>query len=305
MVKEIKIVFAGLEQGGKTSIIRTLERKKYVVEELKPTKGIERCQINVLDYVINEWDFGGQAEFRKQYLEKKEMFYDTDLLFFVIDILDTEKFSDAINYYKNILEILREHDPKPPIVILLHKCEKTEEIQDEKIKELRDLILSDSNGFEVEFFKTTIYESQTLMNAFSHGINRISDKANELSEQLKELSVETFADALVLIESNGFILGEYTRDEESRKMVMFIYDYLIGPISYMYKNLQSGEKPERILFDWKNKGYAFLDSTKIGDFEFFFIKYSKNPRKIVQKFVLRSMLRSSEQIKGIIKAYFG
>jgi GTPase SAR1 family protein len=73
MTKEIKIVFAGLEQGGKTSIIRTLERKKYVVEELKPTKGVERCQINVLDCVINEWDFGGQAEFRSQYLEKKEI----------------------------------------------------------------------------------------------------------------------------------------------------------------------------------------------------------------------------------------
>ncbi len=72
----------------------------------------------------------------------------------------------------------------------------------------------------------------------------------------------------------------------------------------MYRTLQKEEKPERIFIDWEDKGYAYLENTSIDKFEIFFISFSCNPRKIVQKFVLRSLIKSSKQISDIIKSYF-
>ena len=85
---------------------------------------------------------------------------------------------------------------------------------------------------------------------------------------------------------------------------MAVYNNLIGAFSFMYKTLIESEKPERILIDWEDQGYAFLGSTEIENSEFFFIKFSKNPRKVVQKFVLRSLIESSKQIRSLIKSYF-
>ena len=142
------------------------------------------------------------------------------------------------------------------------------------------------------------------MHAFSEGISKVSKKTSELSLQLKQMASETFADALLLIENNGFILGEYSKDEISKKMCEIIYTHLISAFTYMYRTVQKEEKPERIFIDWEDKGYAYLENTQIDKFEFFFISFSRNPRKIVQKFVLRSLINSSNQIKDIVKSYF-
>jgi len=305
MVKELKIIFAGLDFGGKTTIIKALKQKQYAFEGLKPTKGIERFSIDVLDCCFTEWDLGGQDIYRKQYLENKMPFYSTDLLYYVIDIADSNRFSEVLEYYKNIIEIFNTQNLNPPIIMLLNKNDIKEDIQEDVVQNLQNSLLNISKDFKIEFFRTSIYEPQTLMHAFSHGINKISKQTSELSAQLKDMAAETFSDAILLIEGNGFILGDYSKDEQSRKMGMIVYDNLIGAFSLMYKTLQKSEKPERIIIDWEDEGNAFLDSTEIDNFEFFYIRYTSNPRKVVQKFVLRSLIQSSKQIKDIIKNYFG
>ena len=121
MAKSIKIIFAGLDYGGKTSILRSLQQKKYALEDIKPTLGIERLSIDVLDCCINEWDLGGQEKYRKEYLEQEKPFFDTDMLFYVIDVADDERYSDALKYYKSIIEILNGQETKPAIIILFNK----------------------------------------------------------------------------------------------------------------------------------------------------------------------------------------
>ncbi|MHA1321870.1 MAG: ADP-ribosylation factor-like protein [Candidatus Helarchaeota archaeon] len=304
MANTVKIVFAGLDDGGKTSILNILNQKKYILEGLKPTLGIERVSIDILDCCFNEWDLGGQEKYRRQYLENEKTFYDTDLLFFVIDIADTDRYTDAFDYYKSIIKILTEQDPKPTIIILLNKNDKFQEIYAEKLQNLQNSILDISRNFKLEFFRTSIFEPQTLMNAFSHGVTRLSKKSNELNNQLKHMAEETFADAILLMEKNGFILGEYAKDADSHNMCMIVYNNLIGAFTYMYKTLTDVEKPERILIDWEDKGHAFLGSSIIDGLELFYVKYTNNPRQVVQKFVLRSLINSSKQIKGIVKSYF-
>lgn len=304
MKRSVKIIFAGLDFGGKTSILRTLKKRKYAIEDLKPTVGIERLSIDVLDCCINEWDLGGQEKYRREYLQNEKTFYETDLLFYVIDMADPDRFSDALDYYKNILQIFSSQGQQPGIIILLNKSDKEDEIKEEKVQSLQNTLLDLSKDIEIKFFRTSIFEPQSLLVAFSQGITKISKKTDELSTQLKAMAEDTFADAILLTESNGFILGEYANDEASRNTVMSVYKYLIGAFAFMYRAMQKTDKPERILIDWEDKGYAFLEATEIEDFEFFFIKYSKNPRQVVQKFVLRSLINSSKHIRSIIKSYF-
>ena len=81
---QYKVVFAGLANSGKTSILLNLKREYH--GEILPTKGIERSEMKILGHNLVEWDLGGQTTFREGYLKRKESFYDTNLLYFVIDI---------------------------------------------------------------------------------------------------------------------------------------------------------------------------------------------------------------------------
>ena len=67
----------------KTAILSGLGGKLGISElgKLKPTKRIERKRISTTSLDLFIWDFGGQEEYRKDYLAKPEAFFiGTDLL---------------------------------------------------------------------------------------------------------------------------------------------------------------------------------------------------------------------------------
>ena len=102
-----------------------LRQKRFPIDDLKPTKGINRIALDIMDCRLNEWDLGGQEIYRRTHLEKEDTFHNTDLLFYVIDISDSDRFLDAKDYLKSIVDILITHDIKPPIIIMLNKADKT------------------------------------------------------------------------------------------------------------------------------------------------------------------------------------
>ena len=76
--KEFKIVIAGLDNAGKTSALIALRQKYNFYERvklLKPTIKIEFSSFPFFDrYMINFWDMGGQAKYRKIYLNNSIYF---------------------------------------------------------------------------------------------------------------------------------------------------------------------------------------------------------------------------------------
>jgi hypothetical protein len=126
----IKLIFAGLDQAGKTTIYKaTMEEMS--VEELKdqrPTRGIERHAQDFLDTDFQVWDLGGQLNYRETYLSKPEVFNQTKALVFVVDIQDIDRLDEAYQYYVDILgiyvdilSILVNVDPLPKLYVLFHK----------------------------------------------------------------------------------------------------------------------------------------------------------------------------------------
>ena len=305
MLKNIKILYCGLDNAGKTTIVKFLESKKYGLDELKPTQGIERLEIELsMDATVTYWDLGGQEKFRTEYIQRERDFLDTDLMFFVIDLND-ERMDEAIEYLQSIIKIFKKTQQNPLIVVLLHKKDliKDEDRLNKIVDEYKTKIDAIKEDIRVRYFVTSIYDELSILNSFSIGLAMISKKARELSMQLSKLASKVFADAILLIEKNGYIIGEFIKDEKTDHIVKTIYGYLALSFIDFY---DSGDEavPNRMILDWDNKGYALIEHIIIDGKPYYYIKYSSSTEKIIRKFALKSFLVSSEEISKIIKQYF-
>ncbi|OLS16950.1 MAG: hypothetical protein HeimC2_45280 [Candidatus Heimdallarchaeota archaeon LC_2] len=118
-----KLIFAGLDKAGKTTIYKATmeEMDAKDLKDLAPTKQIERHSTNYLDQDFSVWDMGGQQNYRESYLSKPEVFNQTKAMIFVIDIQDIDRLEESYQYFVDILSILKNVDPAPKLYVLFHK----------------------------------------------------------------------------------------------------------------------------------------------------------------------------------------
>lgn len=140
--KANKIVIFGLDKAGKTSIVQCLQRKTKISNfvNLIPTRDFE---ISVfLDPSANQefavWDFGGQAQYRNDHLDKllTEYIHGATKLIYVIDVQDTDRYGLALEYFKQIIKKLQENGSKLKMSIFLHKFDEEANIDEDQVNEL-------------------------------------------------------------------------------------------------------------------------------------------------------------------------
>ena len=86
-----KILFTGLDNSGKTSIIKVLQKEISQIAMLKPTRQAQRKIFEYLGRDISEWDLGGQEKYRIAYLKEPTKYFDrSNVCIYVIDIQDRE-----------------------------------------------------------------------------------------------------------------------------------------------------------------------------------------------------------------------
>ena len=122
--KEQKIIVIGLNNAGKTAILSKFGDKLGIKDlaNLKPTRGIDHQKISTKDMELAIWDFGGQKDYRDKYLRKPEKyFFGIDLVIFVLDIQDTERYHEAIQYFDSIIEIISRLEIQPFCIVFIHK----------------------------------------------------------------------------------------------------------------------------------------------------------------------------------------
>ena len=172
--KMSKVIFAGLDKAGKSSIILTL--KNETAERclsLTPTRAIERKEIDFMDKKVIAWDFGGQLTYRKEYLKNPINYFDrTKVCIYVIDIQDT-RYEESLSYLRGIIGVLKKFDLKCKISILFHKMDP--EFESKKQKKLNKTIIKISKElnsmihkkYELQLFSTSIYREDSICEAFS------------------------------------------------------------------------------------------------------------------------------------------
>ena len=161
-----KIVIIGLDKSGKTSIFLCLKGVKNLMSfySLNPTRGIKREKISVFGSEFNVWDFGGQEQFRKDYIANfNKNILGTDKIIFVIDIQDMERYKLALDYLMEIVENLQDYNKNIGFSIFFHKYDPDIEIMNKNFDERKaELLIEEIKhrmpaNFKYEIAKTSIY----------------------------------------------------------------------------------------------------------------------------------------------------
>lgn len=224
--KELKkILFCGLENGGKTSILLLLDKKFSLLSTVKPTIKARRTvhTNSLLGITVIRWDLGGQKSYRKIYLgDKSRYFTEMQSIFYVIDIQAPKKFEKSLLFLKDIVSLISDIHPQNfQFLILLHKCDPDikyrADIQD-NLNYIETELLSIIKSVKFSIFKTSIYDDSTLIKAFSDGVFYATHKSNMFQTLLKDYMSKTYNSSTLLLDQNCFIIASRSTDDEYQKI---------------------------------------------------------------------------------------
>ncbi|MHA1526902.1 MAG: ADP-ribosylation factor-like protein [Promethearchaeota archaeon] len=261
--KEQKVAVVGLDNAGKTAILTKLGGRLGIndLALIKPTKGVERRHIktDVLDLYI--WDFGGQISFRDRYLENPEKYFlQLDLLMFVIDIQDSERFEDFFDYFEKILDIIIALEEDPYLLVFIHKYDpdiksKPEILLNvEFLKEnLREVFENKNYEFDYEIYLTSIFSLISKEPKFSKYIKNVM-KAYSLTnptykkvEGLGNLLEETMNSVIRLSESISLQLSAIEHRLAALESNAFLAAQSGVPMEIQEQNVIKDEESTRTL----------------------------------------------------------
>jgi GTPase SAR1 family protein len=222
-----KILLIGLDNGGKTSILAVLEDKFSIIKDLMPTRGVQREKLDFFGYPIISWDLGGQVQYReKMYFTKPEMYFgEVDLVLYVIDSQDSDRFSESASYFKQVLNTLDDLKEYPPIAIVLHKSDQDirRTLQWQKnvdsIKSKFNAALEGYERFKIDYYDTSIFQRPTIMQMFSAALMKVSDTSEIVEHILEDFNSQIGGRAISIISMDGLIFGSYTKNSTDESLV--------------------------------------------------------------------------------------
>ena len=232
--KAIKVIFTGLDNAGKSSIIATLMREAESIPKLKPTRGVKYRDFEFLGMQIAEWDLGGQKVYRRAYLNKEpeRIFGKTEILISVIDVQDEERIPEALDYLKDVFELMVSLHITPSIYIFFHKYDPVSfigsqaEINNFSLK-LRDQIKAMLNYPQLNFYRTSIYDIQTIIIAVSRILLQKNPKSKVIEKAIKDFADRLDIEALELIDDNSLILGSFYRNKHVKVLMNAITPFFL------------------------------------------------------------------------------
>ncbi|KAK8800260.1 hypothetical protein WA171_004895 [Blastocystis sp. BT1] len=113
---EMRILFLGLDNAGKTTIIRKLMNENTT--DISPTMGFTISSLDYRNFHLNIWDIGGQGSIRKFW---KNYYEETDAVVWVVDSGDKERLDLCKQQFREIL--FEEKLMGAAVLILCNKCD--------------------------------------------------------------------------------------------------------------------------------------------------------------------------------------
>jgi small GTP-binding protein len=228
-----KIIFVGLDNAGKTSIILSLLREISKFATIKPTRNAERRTFEFLGMNISEWDLGGHERYRTYYLENFELvFRGTDILIYVIDIQDNKRIIESCNYLNQIITNLGEIKLESPIYVFFHKDDpdKTESIKtniDNKISHLKNKFEDFHNYSNFSFYTTTVFDLSSITKAMSEILLSLYPRSKVIDTALGEFVNKSGVEGVELIDDNSLIISSYYQNDKIEEILTHINPYFL------------------------------------------------------------------------------
>ncbi|MFW9879065.1 MAG: ADP-ribosylation factor-like protein [Candidatus Thorarchaeota archaeon] len=293
--RKMKILFAGLDDSGKTSFLLSVDRKYSKLIGLKPTTGASIKSIEALGATIFLWDLGGQLMFRKRYISKAEIYlYEADLLFYFIDIRNKIRFEESIEYLLDLKNVLKKFNQNTPIIYIFSKGDsdiiKTGEIM-ENIETLKNRLAEIAPEEQPEIYITSIFEIITILRAFSSGISKLSPNRNLINHNLKNFSLKINSYLTLLLSADGLVLADFyspkarklTKIVESEELIN-VFEVTAPQFAMLYKIFSKFKalQQEEAIFKVANSVILFrkIQTVENDMFILFLIDNEKRKEKI-------------------------
>ncbi|MFX0056839.1 MAG: ADP-ribosylation factor-like protein [Candidatus Hodarchaeota archaeon] len=272
-----KIAFLGLDNAGKTSIITVITKRfgfEEEVSKLMPTRKVARDAFKFLGVEFVRMDFGGQSQYREEYLKKPNKYIaGTDLVFYVIDAQDFDRYVESIDYIDRLLLYFKEEQEYPPICILFHKFDPQlvkDRVINQRILTIKQALTRYSHDFDIFFFETTIYDIKSVMDAFSSGLSLLFDKIEMVSQLFAEISKNYNAIMISLFDVKGITIGEFYRPHLHLTEKMRIYDkYLEAQKKIIDENRTLFEFSDK--FENGDRYSGVVEVLKFGNLDFYLL----------------------------------
>lgn len=272
----IKIIIAGLDNAGKTSILTALDKKYDFNKDIISLTPTIRVEYHAMMFLKNKtvfWDMGGQKKYRDLYKDKQDLYFaDTDLLVYIIDIQDKERYNASLEYLDLILHYFIKSKMDVPLIIAFHKFDP--ELRDDEgyleiIDNLRDKITEKYLSFKILFQHTSIYDIISIVQLISYGLSVFDEKFFELSELLENYLEEFNCKSLIVFDKNGIIISEFYSDIIEPEIYIALLESIKEHI-FLLKRMQ--EESYEIDYHFSNIGdelLSYLHKIKFGDSSFF------------------------------------
>ncbi|OLS27398.1 MAG: hypothetical protein HeimC3_03970 [Candidatus Heimdallarchaeota archaeon LC_3] len=260
---EVKLILAGLDNSGKSSIISLLKRKKPLLEihreinNLPPTTGLMREEIDLSGLSIRLWELGGQEQYRTQYLKEPEMYFlDSHTLIFVLDIQNQKRFEESLAYMKSLIELLKFLELPFPFQIFLHKADPNIDLiayktqLDENIKNIVR-----ETGWKVpeEIYLTSIFDPASITSAFTNLLSRLVPIKTWIEESLVNIAIANKSPFCAILNSDTLVyLGMYsafTHDHtEKLKQIVLRNLHKINPSEEFFLIIEQKELDKKPVY---------------------------------------------------------
>ncbi|MFX0104692.1 MAG: ADP-ribosylation factor-like protein [Candidatus Hodarchaeota archaeon] len=192
VAKGQKVLVCGLDAAGKTSLLSKFGGRLGISDMISthPTKGVVRMKFGSTNLNLFIWDLGGQEEYRERYLSNPEQYFvELDLLLYVIDVQDPERFDESLDYFDKILDSIIILEENPYILVFLHKVDP-ELKNDPKIllniellkDNLTELLRSKNFNFDIEIYLTSIYSLISREPQFAKYVKNLMSSSHSLTD---------------------------------------------------------------------------------------------------------------------------
>ncbi|MFX1417517.1 MAG: ADP-ribosylation factor-like protein [Promethearchaeota archaeon] len=191
-VKGQKVLVCGLDAAGKTSLLSKFGGRLGISDMISthPTKGVVRMKFGSTNLSLFIWDLGGQEEYRERYLSNPEQYFvQLDLLMFVVDVQDPDRFEESLQYFGKILDSIIMLEETPYILIFLHKYDPDLKndpkilLNIELIKDnLSEILKSKKIEFDVEIYLTSIYSLISREPQFAKYVKNLMSATHSLTD---------------------------------------------------------------------------------------------------------------------------
>lgn len=264
---ERKIILLGLDNAGKTSILSILQKKFSIIKNLLPTRGVSRQTLDFLGLNVICWDFGGQVAYRNMYLSRPDLFLESDLLIFCVDVLDTERYDEALEYLFRIMKVIKDLDETAPIIIDMHKFDPDVQDSEDLLKKRAELIdriatVALEMNFSCTFINTTIFIKESVEELFSLAVQKMAASSSMIEYIIKDYMEKIDAQAISLMTDHNLILSSYSKDSRLETGLLQTGLLLQALVDYYEK---TGMKKEKEFYIYLKENNISIKTVKLFD----------------------------------------